>query len=119
MYLSEMGLVSKKILDKINTDIRTLTMVNQWQNSASVIEWFKNIPDKAQHTFIIFDIAKEIFKFWRVDGFYDFVDKRSSCFTSRLQWNAEGAELRGLFVCFGAGGGESAGAREWALFPCW
>ena len=55
---SEMGLVSKKILDRINTDIRTLTMVNQWKNSASVIEWFKSIPNKAQHTFIIFDIAE-------------------------------------------------------------
>ena len=53
---SEMGLVSKKILEKINTSIRSTTVLNQWKNTSSVIDWFKNIPEKHQHTFVIFDI---------------------------------------------------------------
>ena len=53
---SKMGLVSKKILEKINTSIRSTTLLNQWKNTSSVIDWFKNIPEKHQHTFVIFDI---------------------------------------------------------------
>ena len=53
---SEIGRVSKQILEKINTDVRSNTALNQWKNSASVINWFTNIPDKQQHTFAIFDI---------------------------------------------------------------
>ena len=32
--------------------------VNQWKNSASVIEWFRNIEDKKNCTFIKFDIRE-------------------------------------------------------------
>lgn len=53
---SELGLVSKKIIERINNTIRNKTGVNQWKNSASVIEWFKEIPNKSRHTFLSFDI---------------------------------------------------------------
>lgn len=53
---SELGLVSKKIIVRINNTIRNKTGVNQWKNSASVIEWFKEIPNKSRHTFLSFDI---------------------------------------------------------------
>ena len=53
---SEMGLVSKKILEKINTSVRNQTSLNQWKNSSSVINWFTNIPNKHKHSFAIFDI---------------------------------------------------------------
>ena len=53
---SELGKVSKRILDNINKHIIEHTKVNQWKNSASVIEWFKAIKDKQQCTFIVFDI---------------------------------------------------------------
>ena len=43
-------------MERINTSIRSQTVLNQWRNSASVIEWFKNISNKANHTFVIFDI---------------------------------------------------------------
>ena len=56
---NEMGLVSKKILEKINTNIRSITSLNQWKNTSSLINCFENIPEKHQHTFVIFDI--EIF----------------------------------------------------------
>lgn len=54
---SEMGLVSKQILDKINNNIRSSINVNQWKNSASVIDWFNSIPNKSRFTFIVFDIV--------------------------------------------------------------
>ena len=53
---SEMGMISKHILDKINTQIRRDTGYNQWKNTAEVIEWFKRLPDKKKRTFIQFDI---------------------------------------------------------------
>ena len=53
---SELGKVSKRILDNINQYIIEHTKVNQWKNSASVIEWFKTIKNKQQCIFIVFDI---------------------------------------------------------------
>ena len=53
---SEMGLVSKKMIEEINTKVRSITSLNQWKNSLSAINWFKSITNKQQHTFAIFDI---------------------------------------------------------------
>ena len=53
---SEMGVISKHILDKINTQIRRDTGYNQRKNTAEVISWFKRLPDKKKRTFIQFDI---------------------------------------------------------------
>jgi hypothetical protein len=55
---SELGKVTKVILDSINDTIRTVTKVNQWKNSLSVIEWFKNIPNKSSHAFVSSDIVE-------------------------------------------------------------
>ena len=54
---SELGKISKTILNDINSQIRNNTGLNQWKNSLSVIEWFKNIDDKPRNTFLSFDIA--------------------------------------------------------------
>ena len=35
----------------------TATRANQWKNSESTIEWFKNIPNKPSHSFISFDVV--------------------------------------------------------------
>ena len=53
---SEMGLVSKEILERIITEMRSTTLLNQWKNTSSVMKWFKNISNKSNHTFVIFDI---------------------------------------------------------------
>ena len=45
---SELGRVSKIILDSINREIRSTTNVNQWRNSLSVINWFKEIKNKSR-----------------------------------------------------------------------
>ena len=54
---SEIGIISKKIVEKINTKVRKDTKLNQWKNTDEVIEWYKAIPNKQQKTAIIFDIC--------------------------------------------------------------
>ena len=49
---SEIGLISKRILERVNKKILAATAVNQWQNSDTVIEWFKRFTTKPSHTFI-------------------------------------------------------------------
>ena len=66
---SDIGRISKQILDKINLKLISDTKINQWKNSASVIECFNNIPNKDQYWFVVFDIeslytsfSEELFK---------------------------------------------------------
>ena len=54
---SEIGLVSKKLLANIVQKVQRQTGVNQWRNTNSVIDWFKNIPQKRDCRFIQLDIA--------------------------------------------------------------
>ena len=55
---SELGKVSKVILDDINNRLREKLKVNQWKNSNSLISWFNSIKDKPSHTFLSFDIVE-------------------------------------------------------------
>ena len=55
---SELGKVSKIILDDINNRLRSKLHVNQWQNSSSVIDWFNSISNKPSHVFLSFDIVE-------------------------------------------------------------
>ena len=43
---NDSGKISKLILDKVNTHLRTILNVNQWRNMQNVIEWFGNIEQK-------------------------------------------------------------------------
>ena len=43
---SDIGKISKNLLDKINKILILNTNVNQWKNTATVIDWFKNVPNK-------------------------------------------------------------------------
>ena len=54
---SEIGVISKKILQRINSNIVTATQLNQWKNTGSIIEWFKKIPNKPQYSFVTFGIV--------------------------------------------------------------
>ena len=54
---SEMGIVSKHILQRINAEIRNSTGLNQWRSTSSVISWFTNISDKQKCKFMKFDIV--------------------------------------------------------------
>ena len=54
---SEIGRVSKKIVEKINIIVRDKSKVNQWKNTSAVVDWFKNITDKKRLKFVQFDIC--------------------------------------------------------------
>ena len=54
---TEIGRISKQILEKIVATVRERTKFNQWKNTASVIDWFKNIVNKKRFSFIVFDIC--------------------------------------------------------------
>ena len=53
---TDLGRVSKQLLDRINKDLQTEMKVNQWKNTNSVIEWFKEIKHKESCRFLQFDI---------------------------------------------------------------
>ena len=54
---SEIGIISKNILDNINKEIIEVTKANLWRSTSNVIEWFQAIPNKSQHAFITFDVC--------------------------------------------------------------
>ena len=43
---SELGKISKTVLENISSKFRGITELNQWKNSMAVIEWFKNTKNK-------------------------------------------------------------------------
>ena len=51
---SNIGKISKHVLDKVNQKLLLVIKVNQWKNSDSVIEWFKNI--RSNPSFFVFGI---------------------------------------------------------------
>ena len=53
---SNIGKISKPILNKINIAIVSSTSVNQCKNNSDVIKWFKSIPDKRVSSFVNFDV---------------------------------------------------------------
>ena len=54
---SEIVIVSKYYLEKINDNIRRKSELRQWRNVSSVISWFKQIPSKEKSKSIKFDIV--------------------------------------------------------------
>ena len=54
---SEIGKLSKQILDTINKTIVETTGVLQWKNTRAALDWFNSIPNKKQHSFIAFGIV--------------------------------------------------------------
>ena len=53
---NEIGRINKQILDQINSKLCEILKVNEWKNTASVINWFKKIESKSSHQFLMFDI---------------------------------------------------------------
>lgn len=54
----EIGKISKQILDDINQKLVAATNVNQWKNTSSVLQWYKNLPNKRDSAFISFDVVE-------------------------------------------------------------
>ena len=53
---TDVGRVSKIMLDEINSSLLAATNVNQWKNTKSVISWFEGIRSKRNSTFFQFDV---------------------------------------------------------------
>ena len=53
---NEIGRISKLILDKINICLYEKLKLNEWKNTADVINWFEKVDEKHLHTFTMFDI---------------------------------------------------------------
>ena len=54
---SEIGKISKQILDRINATITNHLALNQWKNTRAVLNWFNGIEHKERYTFIAFDVV--------------------------------------------------------------
>ena len=55
---TNIGKISKCILERIIMDLRLKTKLIQWKNSEEVSRWFNNIPEKNNKCFINFDICE-------------------------------------------------------------
>ena len=55
---TEVGRISKQILEEINRELVNATKVNQWKNTSSVLQWNKQLPNKRKSTFICFDVVE-------------------------------------------------------------
>ena len=53
---TDLGRVSKSILDNINEEIRSKTKLNQWRNTQTVLSWFNNLEKRKKMSFFKFDI---------------------------------------------------------------
>ena len=53
---NEFGRISKSIIERINKTIRENLQLNQWKNTDNVLKWFKNIPNKSNCKFMVFNI---------------------------------------------------------------
>ena len=53
---TNIGQISKQILDRINGDIRISSMVNQWRSTKEVLFWFNNMERKQQKRWLKFDV---------------------------------------------------------------
>ena len=54
---SNVGLITKQILDKINLEIKTRLNLNQLLNTSAAINWFKNITNKKDKSLILIDLV--------------------------------------------------------------
>ena len=53
---NEIGRISKVLVEKINVELINTLKVNEWKDTKPVINWFKNIKNKKQYKFLMFDI---------------------------------------------------------------
>ena len=54
---SEIGKISKRLLEDINKKLTKTCKLNIWRNTKTVIDWFKNIQHPKEYKFIIFDVC--------------------------------------------------------------
>ena len=53
---TDIGKISKQILDRVSNTILARNKVNQWKNTYSVLQWCRNVKRKDRCSFVVFDI---------------------------------------------------------------
>jgi hypothetical protein len=53
---SDIGIISKHILEKINAKVKSETNSNQWRSTNEALEWFNKLENKSEYTFLQYDI---------------------------------------------------------------
>ncbi|MEL7309459.1 MAG: hypothetical protein AAGK05_17460, partial [Pseudomonadota bacterium] len=53
---NEIGRISKRVLEKLNSKLREETKVHQWKNTNEVIKWFNGLEQKSSGKFMVFDV---------------------------------------------------------------
>ena len=52
-----LGIVSQKVLQRTNENLRVKLKVNQWRSTQDVLNWFNSIENKLRKHFIQLDIV--------------------------------------------------------------
>ena len=55
---SNIGVISKSILDRVNSDLRDKLIINHWRNTNDALRWFAGLEDKNSLRFVKFDVEK-------------------------------------------------------------
>ena len=55
---SNIGKISKQLLQQLNKNIRANTELTQWQSTGAVLKWFNSIPQKPRKRFLQMDIVE-------------------------------------------------------------
>ena len=55
---SEIGMISKQMVEGINSRVRMATAPQQWRDTQAVIRWFNTLPERERRNFIKFDIVE-------------------------------------------------------------
>ena len=55
---SQIGILSRQILQKANKDLRNKLQLNQWQSTKDVLTWFSKIKNKGRRAFMQVDIKE-------------------------------------------------------------
>ena len=108
---NELGRISKTIIENINYNLRTRFNLNQWKSTGDVIDWFKNINEKNEHTFMMFDVkdfypsisekllknamkfAEKTLQISRKDKEIVFHSRKSLLFNKNESWVKKGDQL--------------------------
>ena len=55
---TNIGVISKSILDRINTELRSNLEIIQWRSSKEVLKWFFSHEDKGSLKFLKYDVEQ-------------------------------------------------------------
>ena len=54
---TNIGKISKQLLEQLNTDIRNATDLQQWRSTEDALQWFNNLDTSKDLTFLQLDIV--------------------------------------------------------------